>query len=142
MSEARDVEEFAVSEFSDLLLQRGFATPRISCDEAKTRIDYFKSGFAIEVELDWRDFIAFVLIVRLEDGHLPAGYYMSGGRKCRKHLAKVVQEQKWEAPAGPRFDRNLPKPANVDDLKKVLLSYKNQLSACVDKLIVSGSSVI
>lgn len=141
MSELKEIEDFALSEFGTLLMEHGFSAAKLEHDDVKTRIEFLKNDIAVEIELDWRDFIAFVLLVRLKDGNLPNGYYVADGKKCRKHLGKVIQEQGWRTPPGPRFDRGQSKPKNAADLKTVLLQYKEQLAACINDLNSVGVSI-
>lgn len=141
MSQLKEIEDFALSEFGILLVEHGYSAAEFARDDVKTRIEFFKNDIAVEIELDWRDFIAFVLLVRLKDGKLPNGYYVAEGKKCRKHLGKVVQEQGWKTPPGPRFDRRQSRPRNAADLKGVLLQYKEQLAACISDLDSVGVSI-
>ena len=141
MSQIRDIEAFAVSAFGDLLGEHGFSAAQVARDDAMTRIDFVKDDLAVEIELDWRDFMAFVLLVHLTDGRLPGGYYVAAGQKCRKHLCNVIQEQGWKALPGPRFDCGRPKPRNAADLKEILLGFKVQLASCMRELNAVGASV-
>ena len=141
MSQLKEIEDFAVNEFGTLLVEYGYAPGEVERDDVKTRIKFLKKNIGVEIELDWRDFMAFVLIVHLKDGKLPNGYYVAEGKKCRKHLGRVIQEQGWKTPPGPRFDRGKSKPKDVADLQAVLLRYKNQLSACIEDLNSVGASI-
>jgi hypothetical protein len=140
MSQVKEIEDFAAKEFETLLVGHGYSAAKVEHEDVMTRIEFMKGEIAVEVELDWRDFIAFVLIVHLKDGKLPNGYYVAEGKKCRKHLGRVIQEQKWNAPPGPRFDGGK-KPKDAADLKSVLVQYKGQLAACIENLNSVGASV-
>lgn len=101
-----------------------------------TQIDYLKGNLGIELELDWREFGAFLLVVRLENGQLPNGYYLSNGRKCRKHIGNIIREQNWSDIT------NLPmvstekrgKPLSIEDMKNMITVYRKQLFSCLDRL--------
>lgn len=131
----QEIEEFAVKEFSPLLLQLGFTGPQIIRESHATRIDFLLEDVAIEVELDWRDFAAFLLIVQLENGSLPNGYYVSNGKPSRKHITEVIQEQHWHTAQGTHFDQGIPRYSNTVDMKAVLLKYKEQLAGCIAELL-------
>lgn len=141
MLQFREIEDFAHREFGALLVEYGYSAATIQRDDVKTRIEFLKINIAIEIELDWRDFIAFVLLVRLKDGKLPNGYYVAEGKKCRKHLGEVIQEQGWKTPPGPSFYHKQSKPKNAADLKGLLLQYKEQLAACLNGLESVGDSI-
>ena len=92
MSEQKELLSFVLSEFRPLVEEHGFNDPVTVDEDWITRVDYLGDKLGLELELDWRDFAVFVLVVRLEDGKLPSGYYVSNGKKCRKHLLNVLQE--------------------------------------------------
>lgn len=50
---------------------------------------------AIEVEIDWREWDLFLLVVRLESGRLPDGYYVSSVGRCRLHLTDLMDRGGW-----------------------------------------------
>jgi hypothetical protein len=141
MCNSHSVEHFALSAFSDLVAVHGFRGPIIARDRTMTRITYVNTEVGIELELDWRDLAAFLLIVRLDGGKLPDGYYVANGKTCRKHLSRVIEEQKWQAPAGPRFDRSKRKPRTEHDLQQAISTYKKQLDACIQQL-ASPTSIL
>jgi hypothetical protein len=141
MSKRKDIEDFAVNEFGALLVEYGYAPGEVEHDDVLTRIDFLRRDLAVEIELDWREFMAFVLLVHLKNGMLPDGYYVADGKTCRKHLGRVLQEQGRKAPPGPRVDRGQSTPRNTADLKTVLLRYKEQLAACIEDLNSVGAMV-
>jgi hypothetical protein len=137
----QEIEEFAVKEFSSLLLQHGFSSPQLTRENHATRIDFLFEDIAIEVELDWRDFAAFLLIVQLENGSLPNGYYVSNGKPSRKHISEVIREQHWHTTEGPRLDQRIPKYSNAPDMKAALQMYKEQLAGCIAELLYSRDTL-
>jgi hypothetical protein len=136
MNDMQKIEQFVLSQFADLINGRGFRGPEIRRDESMTQIDYLKGNLGIELELDWREFGAFLLVVRLENGQLPNGYYLSNGRKCRKHIGNIIREQNWSDIT------NLPmvstekrgKPLSIEDMKNMITVYRKQLFSCLDRL--------
>lgn len=103
MTTREDIEGMVLREFSALHDRHGYGAPLITKEGWLTRIDFRKGDIAIELELDWRDTLLSVLVVRLDDGHLPKGYYVDDGRPCRKHLVSLARERHWpHAPPAPR----------------------------------------
>lgn len=52
---------------------------------------YVGERLTIEVELDWREGSAFILICRTVRGGRPPGYYVHEGQRVRLHLAEALQ---------------------------------------------------
>jgi|688.fasta_scaffold705008_2 hypothetical protein len=95
MNQQEELLEQVLVEFNVLVQEHGFAQPSISKEKWITRVSYLHINIGIELELDWRDFDVFTLVVCLKNGALPSGYYIDNGKKCRKHLANICTEQRW-----------------------------------------------
>lgn len=127
-------------DFRDLVLKWGFADPNVTKEDWITRI-LFKhpEGVGFEIELDWRDAAAFGLVVRLEDGQEPRGYYVSNGRKCRKHIQNIVRDHQWE-PLEPATYRTQVKPsresmlAEISALAHLTLRHADKITSGGDTL--------
>jgi hypothetical protein len=76
----------ATKVFSELVEKWHFSKPLVIKDDEITRILFSHTNIGFELELDWRENSAFGLVVRLEDGKPPSGYYVSNGKRCRRHL--------------------------------------------------------
>lgn len=64
---------------------------REQSESVTTTLGYLGRELGFEVEINGREAGAFLLVVRLSDGRLPAGgYYLHEGRRIRKHLAEVT----------------------------------------------------
>lgn len=85
------IEEYAIKKLS-ILDVHGFLRSAVKRERWSTTVSYLSSDIAIEVELDWRELDVFILVTALLDGSLPDGYYVSGGKKCRIHLEKVLKD--------------------------------------------------
>ena len=80
-----------------------------------------------------------MLVVRLEDGRLPKGCYVSKGVPCRYHLQKVIADQKWkvdqssfkEISPGKHSSRQ-PRQLSSKTIKDRFLSYKAVVESCLD----------
>ena len=103
---------------------------------------------ALEIEIDWRDFDVFLLIVKLENGDLPSGYYVSKGLPCRYHIQKVISDRHWivdrEAlvAISPGKKR---RRQNYQHSEEVILdrfhAYKKVLDCCVEKLVKEENAI-
>jgi hypothetical protein len=81
--DAQEETRFLVSEF-------GF-TGQVVREANRTILAYILPPVFFELELDWHENAAFLLVGRSEDGSLPGGYYVDEtGRKVRSHLASVL----------------------------------------------------
>jgi len=138
MSQQKDITEFVLNEFSELVNRWGFQPPKVTAEDWITRIDYFKGDLGFEIELDWRDFDLFALLVRLENGCLPSGYYVSNGRRCRKHLNNVIREQRWS-----QMRRQAPSKMTrtIADIKETADETKRTLLAHLDRIIQAGDTI-
>ncbi|OGW72288.1 MAG: hypothetical protein A2Y02_00090 [Omnitrophica bacterium GWA2_52_12] len=87
-----EFEKEILEELKNLTVSWGFSEPQITRKNYSTVFDYFATRFAIEIEIDWREYGVFILIVKLEAGKLPNGYYVSKGGMCREHLRSVLQQ--------------------------------------------------
>ena len=127
-----------MEEFEFLVDEHGFHPPQVAQEDWITRIDYLGTMLGVELELDWREFDLYILIVRLEDGGLPKGYYVSNGWKCRKHLVNVVREQGWSLEG---FKINKKSNRDEDDFKQSLKFHKALLLAQVCRILASGDEL-
>lgn len=85
----------ALEQFLFLEEKKGFATPIIKKDIWITTLTYLKNEIGIELELDFRDLDFFVLLVKVNNGELINGYYVSDdGEKIRIHLEEIVGKNK------------------------------------------------
>lgn len=120
----------------------GFSTPLVKSEDWSTTITLMLSKIALEIEMDWRDFDIFVLIVRLENGKLPCGYYVSNGRPCRYHLQKVITDRKWNVDQNtwtmisPEIkSRKKYASQSADAIFDRFCAYKKILDSCINELV-------
>lgn len=118
--EKKDVEKITLDKFSYLEKQMGLSRPKISRETWKTRISYLGKETGFDIELDWRELDVFVLLVRLEEGKLPKGYYVSQGRKCRLIIEQVLKD---------RFH------VSLDEMNKINQSIKKSKKRSVDIMV-------
>lgn len=138
MNQQEELLKQVLAEFDVLVQEHGFAQPSISKEDWMTRVDYLHKDIGIEIELDWRDFDVFTLIVRLENGALPSGYYVANGKKCRKHLANICTEQQWPKPASTSGQNEKRTEA---DFKRAIDSSKKMVMEHLPSLLEKGESL-
>ena len=138
MSQQKDLLNQVLADFDYLVQNHGFSQPSVSKEDWMTRVDYLHENIAVELELDWRDFDVFTLIVRLEDGELPNGYYVSNGQKCRKHLANICTEQRWPKPSS---DSSQSGKRTEDDFKRAIGASKKLVAERLQDLLAKGESL-
>ncbi len=140
MSERTEIENWVVSQFSGLVAH-GFTEPLVKREDWFTVIDWLGDTIAIEIELDWRDYDVFVLVVKLENGKLPKGYYMEDGRLLRIHLEEIIRK-KFSGVCRDEVklfrERRKQKKSNKDcvaSLKDRISVYKDVLMSCVGWIV-------
>ena len=141
----RDELEFLAIEDISRVLGRGFTPPKLTARPTMTIIDWLHSDVAIELELDWREQEIFCLLVRLEHGKLPEGYYVANGNPCRYHLQKVIRKHSWNtnpdafAVISKRSDRLRHK--DLAYMRHLLSAYEIVLTSCVERIRTVGRTV-
>ena len=139
MGQQEEIVEFARQAFVFLVEDHGFKPPTVTDDRATTQIDFLSDDIAVEVEFDWRDFDAFVFLVRLEGGQLPSGYYVSAaGRKCRKYLQEVFDEREWPLPTALALSQEKPSEAR---LRNTITAHKDAVLSRIDDLLSLGETL-
>lgn len=138
MTQYEDILHSAMAAFS-FLGEAGFGKARTSQDGPVTTISWLHSRVALELELDLHEFNAFVLVVRLEDGQLPSGYYVSQGRVARVHLLRLAEEEGWTIPPESlsrllSSSRALRRPKGTGEMLEMVAAYAEIARAMVSKL--------
>jgi hypothetical protein len=142
-----DVEKMALELFSFLTDSYRFQKPLINSSNFQARISYLAENIGIELELDWREMSVFVLIVRLESGKLPNGYYVSeSDRKvCRIHLQRVLynlgyrdEEINTKGFYKKRKKREFP---SFEGMKSMLEKESALLKKTIDLIIIKQESL-
>lgn len=86
----KEVEENTLERFS-FLKYSGLEKFTLK-HNSKTVISFLGENIGVQVELDWRDVGVFVLLVKLDNGSLPDGYYVYNGKIVRVHLLKFIEK--------------------------------------------------
>ena len=143
-NERNELDRSAIEDISRVL-GRDFASPKVTLTTAMTAIAWLQSDVAIELEIDWLELAIFCLLVRLEEGKLPEGYYISNGKPCRYHLQKLIEKRAWNTnpealaviskQSGQRRDKGLAYMRNV------LSAYGVVLTSCVEHIRTEGHAI-
>ena len=146
VSEQLEIENWVICQYAELI-NCGFSEPVIERKDWNTVIDWLGTDIALEIELDWREFDVFLLVVRLENSQLPQGYYVSNGEPCRFHLQKVIEENGWfvaldemkiTSTNGKRG--RLQKPS-ADNLRQRVLAHRAVLMSCINQIIANRGTI-
>jgi len=127
------IQNFAIAEFLFLETEQSLSKPIIEKNNwFATNIYYLAPEIGFQIQLDWHEFKVFVLVVLLDEGKIPSGYYVHQGRKIRVHLGEVlkkylnVQDKKLGAKKEKRSKNKQP----VDSEKAI----KQEIVECADIL--------
>ncbi len=142
MSIQEEIEYFALQKLGVLQDRYNFTAPKVKREGWLTRVYSTWKGLAVELEIDWREFDVFLLIVRLEKGRLPKGYYVFSGRECRVHLINLIERKGWT------IDQTLisrihsilldPRRREATDLQTKIDNYFELLLSCIDQILVGS----
>lgn len=151
MTSNTDKKKWIVETIIELLASLyayGFSKPQVTKEEWSTTLTLMLTEIALEIEIDWRDFDIFILVVRLENGKMPSGYYVSEGRPCRYHLQKIISDQNWKVDQeslsmispGKKGKRQNNKRTEESLLERFRV-YKKVLDSCIENLVKEGDAV-
>lgn len=141
MSTREEIEQFGLQVFAFLQNEYGFNLPKVRKEAWVTRIDFIGEKIAIELEIDWREVDVFLLIVQLEAGKLPKGYYVSNGKKCRVHLLTLVQEKKWAVDQAIISQIRSQQAHSVNELIPKIEAYSELLYSCLTEILAEGEAL-
>ncbi len=142
MSVHQEVESFALQQFVILQSNYGFSPPQVRRKGWITWIDSIRGEIAVELEIDWREFDVFLLIVRAETGRLPKGYYISDGKRCRVHLLNLLREKEWGVDhvlvSQVRSGSSDPRRRDAASLQSKTAVYFRLLLSCINQILAEG----
>jgi hypothetical protein len=130
MPEVGEWLELARREFELLCTDHGFERPTTISDAFQPSLLYRRGKLGIEIEFDWREKQVYVLIVNMEHGEPPPGY-MSGGRRIRAHLQRVIPDKEWKDGLPSRTRR----PPSMEDQ---IRTYKRMISAHMRDIVAEA----
>ena len=120
------------------------ARVEVAEESGQTVIAYVMDPQTFELELDWREGAALMLVARTDNGRRPGGYYMHEGQRVRIHLGEVldnggVADQRLAADLRPVVKGSGPKAmeAQIDSyatvIEKALRTESPALRAAFDQ---------
>lgn len=137
-----------VTEALGFLKKHGCKSPVVTEKGLMTIVSVFENEIALEVELDWWEAGVFLLVVRLENGNLPGGYYISAGKPCRYHLLQVIEDQKFDVDPNLVSEarnaiREQAKSRNnaTDSMDAQVTAYAKVLKACISQLLQAQEEI-
>jgi hypothetical protein len=98
MPDARFVDHL-VTEAFDFLERRLGATREVNHGSAVTAVAYVAAPLSVEIALEWRERVVFLLLCHSPDGRRPGGYYVDAGRLVRVYLAEALERLGIQDPA-------------------------------------------
>jgi len=104
-------------------------------------IVYVLEELTFEIELDWREGAAFVLVCRTIDSARPAGYSMHGGVRVRRQLPDAMSAAGLDGEEAMQRLREVMKASGPDAMAAQLGVYGDLLEGCVD-ILLSKARVI
>jgi hypothetical protein len=104
-----------------------------------TTLVYVLDPVTVEVELDWQEAAAFLLLGRTVAGKRPPGYYMHDGKRMRVHLAEVLGAGTQEDRAAAQRLRQVTKLSGPDAMRAQLQEYAEALHRLLDRLPEVGA---
>lgn len=138
------VIDFALDTFSFLEDRYGFSAPVIKEKNwYLTDVAYLEKSIAIEMAFDFREKDVLILVVRLESGNFPAGYYVSNSKIVRKYLLNVINERKWKMSESLMIELRQLSRKLYDEvfLKQKLMVYRKILLDHIESLIREGANL-
>ncbi len=145
MSIHEEIENFTLQKFGVFQDRYNFTAPKVKREGWLTRVYSTWKGLAVELEIDWREFDVFLLIVRLEKGRLPKGYCVSSGRECRVHLINLIERKGWSVNqtliSRIRSISLDPRRREATDLQAKIDSYFELLLFCIDQILVGSDDL-
>lgn len=137
------LEQLVVHEMAFLERDYGFRLAQTETEGWITRVDYLRDEIAIEVEVDSRETDLFLLLVHLDEGRLPNGYYVCNGKRCRIHLLTLIEMMRW--PVDPTLVQHIRALAKKglrerrrEDLEAKLADYRDLLVSCIDRILAEN----
>jgi hypothetical protein len=132
----KEIEENTLERFS-FLKNIGFKKSVIKHTNYKTDVIFLDEDLGIQIELDWYDCYVGVLLVDLNKGKLPGGYYMFNGKKVRVHFLSFVEKLR-----GPEMQIEIPKiyskktsHGGTEACLKLMNSQTEQLAKLLEETI-------
>lgn len=117
------------------------ARPEEAARSTDVVIVYVLEELTFEIELDWCEGAAFVLVCRTIDSARPAGYTMFHGVRVRMQLADAMSAACLDGEGAVRQLRAVMKVGGPDAMAAQLSVYGELLKDCVDTLLSEARAI-
>lgn len=101
----------------------------------RTVIAYINDPATFEVELDWLERAAFVLVGRTVEGHRPPGYYVSEGKRVRVQLIEALRKAGLLNPSMERRLKDVMHASGEDGMRTQLKVFATELRNHLESLL-------
>lgn len=116
-----DTQKIVEDYFGFLTEAWGFKKWRVVKTNLSLNIQYRTEDFGVDIQIEYIGFLFSVLLVRLENGVEPNGYYVQNGKIVRKYLEEFLLEsgliKKSEIDEYKKFRKKIRK-SNLTDSKR------------------------
>jgi hypothetical protein len=116
-------------------LEEGDASVEVVHRGDRTVIAYIDDPATFEVELDWLERAAFVLVGRTVDGHRPPGYYVSEGKRVRVQLIEALRKPRLLNSTMERQLKDVMRAAGEDAMRAQLRVLATELRNNLERLL-------
>lgn len=106
----------------------------IETESLRTVLVYTGGSITIEVELDWQEWAAFLLLCRTVDGRRPPGYYMHEGKRMRVHFTEALADGTDQDRVIARKLRSVARESGPDAMREQVQEFSAALHGVVDQL--------
>lgn len=100
----------------------------------QTVLAYVGDPITFEVELDWREGAAFLLVCRTVDGQRPPGYYSHHGRRMRVHFVETLDPTRADDQTAASELRGLAGSSGPAAMRAQLRLFASALRPRIDRL--------
>jgi hypothetical protein len=142
-SEARraQVQGLARAELQFLERERGFR-PEVVEEPRRDVLAYVGERETFELELDWHEQAAFLLVCLTVDGRRPPGYYVHEGRRVRLQLVEALTLANATDAAGTAAElRAATRRSGVAAMEEQVRLAASALRSSLDKLLDARSAL-
>lgn len=106
-----------------------------------SRLDYVLPSVTFEMEFDWHEQAAFLLVCRTEAGGAPGGYYVHDGAVVRVHVLEALRKLGLFDPDRSRSIKTVMARSGPEAMRQQIDAYAELLQGTVGELANRASSL-
>lgn len=107
----------------------------------QTTVAYISDPLTFEVELDWRETAAFLLVARTTEKRRPPGYYVHGGKRMRVHLMEALRRSNSLRPETEKRLKDAMGGSGEQAMLKQLRLFSDELHENLKPLLARSASL-